>query len=259
MRIAGPALGAAIVVAANPGWALAVDAASFIVSGILRAQMRIARTARPPRTHLLTDIRDGWSEFLSRTWLWVMVSSFGFFQLTLFPALLVLGPVVATAHLGGAGAWGAILAFQAGGSVIGGLLALRLRPKRPLVAGCLLMTPTAGFLALLGAAAPVPVLCIAGFIATAGLTSGDILWTTTFQQNVPEHLMSRLSSFDWLGSVALNPLGYALVGPLAGVLGVAETLYLAASVNAAVSIVVALSPSIRELRARDEPAAALAT
>ncbi len=252
MRIAGPALGAAVVVAANPGWALAADAASFVLSGLLRVQMRISRGARPPRTKLLGDLRDGWGEFVSRTWVWVMVASFGFFQLTLFPTMLVLGPVVAKTHLGGAGPWGAILAFQAAGSVAGGFLAFRLRPDRPLLVSTLFMAPTAGFLALLGAAAPVSVLCLAGFVAAIGLTSGDILWVTTFQRRVPEHLISRLSSFDWFGSVALNPLGYALIGPLAGVIGIAETLYLAALVNALVSVIVALAPSIRQLRTSDD-------
>ncbi|HMJ00711.1 MAG TPA: MFS transporter [Gaiellaceae bacterium] len=253
MRVIGPALGAAIVVVANPGWALAADAASFIVSGALLAQLRIASADRPERKRFVADLREGWGEFRARTWVWVMVSSFGFFQLTLFPALLVLGPVIAQRHLGGAGAWGAILAFQAAGSVAGGLISLRLRPARPLFASCLLMLPTAGFLAILGAAAPVWVLCLAGFIASAGLTSGDILWVTTFQREIPEHLLSRLSSFDWLGSVALNPIGYALVGPLAGQIGVVETIYLAAAINAAVSLVAATVPSIRRLHAEPTP------
>lgn len=178
MRVIGPALGAAIVVVANPGWALAADAASFIISGALRSQLRIARADRPARKHFVTDLREGWGEFKARTWVWVMVASFGFFQLTLFPALLVLGPVIAQRQLGGAGAWGAILAFQAAGSVAGGLISLRLRPARPLLASCLLMLPTAGFLTILGAAAPVGALCVAGFVASACLTSGDILWVT---------------------------------------------------------------------------------
>jgi hypothetical protein len=177
-----------------------------------------------------------------------MVASFGLFQLTLFPALLVLGPVVAKAQLGGAGAWGIILAFQGAGSIFGGLLALRLHPRRPLVAAALLCVPIALLLALLGAAAPVPLLCCAGFLASVGLTCGDIIWFTTFQLQVPDHLMSRLSSFDWFGSIALNPIGYALVGPLANVLGVATTLYLAATLNAVISVAVAATPAIRALQ-----------
>jgi hypothetical protein len=107
--------------------------------------------------------------------------------------------------------------------------------------------PIALVLALLGAAAPVPMLCIAGFLGSTGLTCGDILWFTTFQLQIPEHLISRLSSFDWFGSVALNPIGYALIGPLAAGLGVATTLYLAAGLNLAISLVVSASPAIRRL------------
>jgi MFS family permease len=250
LRVVGPALGGLIVVLANPGWALAADATSFFVTALLRAQLHIAPTARPPRTRMLHELREGWSEFASRTWLWTMVASFGLFQLTLFPALLVLGPTVAKAHLGGAGAWGVILAFQGAGSILGGLVALRLHPPRPLVAATLLCVPTALLLALLGAVAPVPLLCIAGFVASVGLTSGDIIWFTTFQLEVPDHLMSRLSSFDWFGSVALNPLGYALVGPLANLLGVSTTLYSAAALNACVSLAVASTPAIRGLERR---------
>jgi hypothetical protein len=249
MRIAGPAIGAAIVVATNPGWALAVDAATFFVSAALRTRLRIAGATRAASAGMVGDLLHGWREFVSRTWVWVMVASFGFFQLSLFPAELVLGPVVAKTHLGGAGAWGAILAFQAAGSVVGGMLALRLRPRRPLLASTLMMLPTAAFLGLLGAAAPVWSLCTVGLVAGAGLTCGDILWITTFQRLIPEHLLSRLSSFDWFGSVALNPIGYALVGPLAGVIGVPATLYAAASLNAAVDLGVCLTPSIRGARA----------
>src|SRR3954465_10004513 len=133
LRVVGPALGGLIVVAANPGWALAVDAGSFFVTAVLQLQLRIGPIDRPARARMLHELREGWTEFASRTWLWTMVASFGLFQLTLFPALLVLGPTVAKSHLGGAGAWGLILAFQGVGSVVGGLVALRLRPRRPLV------------------------------------------------------------------------------------------------------------------------------
>ena len=209
-RIVGPAIGGLIVVTANPGWALAVDAATFFVSGAFYLRLRIADSSRPARTNVIHELREGWSEFTSRTWLWTMVGSFGFFQLSLFPALLVLGPLVAKTHLGGAGAWGLILAFQGVGSLFGGLLALRLHSSRPLVAATIVCLPIAGVLALLGAAAPGLRCCArSSFVASVGLTCGDIVWFTTFQLQVPDHLISRLSSFDWFGSVALNPIGYA--------------------------------------------------
>jgi MFS family permease len=248
-RIVGPAIGGVIVAAANPGWALAVDAATFFVSAAFNLQLRLKESERSERSHMIHELREGWSEFTSRTWLWTIVASFGFFQLTLFPALLVLGPIVAKTELGGPSAWGLILAFQGVGSVVGGVLALRLHPRRPLVLSTLFCLPIAGVLALLGAGAPVALLCLVGFIAAVGLTCGDIIWFTTFQREVPDHLMSRLSSFDWFGSVALNPVGYALVGPIANRVGVAETLYLAAAANALVTLVVASTPAIRHLRA----------
>src|SRR3954453_1248999 len=258
LRILGPALGGLIVVAANPGWALAADAASFFISAAFYIQLRIAAAERPPRTRMLHELREGWSEFASRTWLWTIVASFGFFQLTLFPALLVLGPVVAKTRLGGAGAWGLILAFQGIGSLVGGPLALPYHPPRPLVAATLLCLPISLLLVLLGAAAPTAILCGVGFVSAIGLTCGDIIWFTTFQRQVPDHLTSRLSSFDWFGSVALNPIGYALIGPLANVLSVATTLYVAGALNATVSVLVALSPSIRGLKVAQaaEPATA---
>ena len=248
LRVAGPALGGLIVVVGNAGWALAADAATFFVMAALYLRLRIPAGERPPRSQILHELREGWHEFAARTWLWTIVASFGLFQLTLFPALLVLGPTVAKYKLGGAGAWGLILAFQGVGSIFGGLLALHLRPRRPLVAASLLCIPIALLLALLGAAAPVPILCAAGVLSSLGLTCGDIIWFTTFQLEIPDHLMSRLSSFDWFGSVVLNPLGYLLIGPLANTLGLATTLYLAAALNATISVVVAATPAIRGIK-----------
>jgi hypothetical protein len=249
MRIAGPAAGAAIVVAASPGWALAVDAATFFISAIMRAGIRIPATAaHVVTTGIVHDLRAGWHEFVSRTWVWTMVAGFGVFQLTLFPALFVLGPVVADTKLGGAGAWGAILACQAAGSVAGGLGALRARFRRPLVATWMLCLPMAAFLALLGAAVSIWVLCAVALLATVGMTSADIIWTTVLQQQVPPHAVSRISSFDWLGSVALNPLGYLLIGPVSAMIGVAPTLYGTALINALAGVAVSFVPSVRALR-----------
>jgi predicted MFS family arabinose efflux permease len=257
-RVVGPAVGGLIVVAAAPGWALAIDAATFFVAAVFCLQLRISESERPERTNMIHELREGWSEFVSRTWLWSIVAGFGFFQLSLFPALLVLGPLVAKTHLGGAAAWGLILSFQAVGSIVGGLMALRVHPKRPLVAATLLSLPIALVLALLGATAPTALICAVGFVSSVGLTIGEIVWFTTFQRLVPDHLMSRLSSIDWFGSVVLNPIGYALIGPLATHLGVARTLYLAAASNALVTLAIAATPAIRNLRL-PEPAAGAVT
>jgi MFS family permease len=248
LSIAGPALGALIVAAGSAAWAITVDSVTFFVSAALVASMHLAPTVRMVSKSIVGDLRDGWREFVERSWVVAMVISFGLFQLTYFPALLVLGPIVAKDELGGAGAWGLILAVESAGAVVGGLFALRFRFDRPLVACQLLVVP-AGLL-LLTIAVPLPVVLIAamGFVTGIGFAFGDTLWTTALQRNVPEHALSRISSFDWLGSVALNPIGYALIGPLAVAFGTSEMLAIAGCLNIAVCLGVVLVPSVRALR-----------
>lgn len=247
-RVAGPALGAVLVAAASPGWAIAADGASFAASALLVAAMHVRPASVALGKSILGDLRDGWREFVSRTWVWTMVVSFGLFQLTLFPALLVLGPTVAKEDLGGAGAWGTILSLGAVGSVLGGLVAYRIRVRRPLVVTALLSTPVAGTLALLAVQAPVWAIAGWNFLAGLCLTIDDTLWFTTLQRKIPDHAISRISSFDWFGSVVLNPVGYALVGPLAASIGVSAVLAACALLNAAVGVGLLLVPAVRELR-----------
>lgn len=246
-RIAGPAIGATLVALASPAWAIAADAATFAVSAALVLSLRLGAVLRAPFGSVLGDLKDGWREFTSRTWVWTIVSYFGLYQLTLFPALLVLGPYVANEKLGGPGPWGAILAVQAVGAVIGGLVALRVSFSRPLVADTLLAAPMAFLLMLLAIPAPVAVIAALGFVTSACLTVGDAVWFATLQRHIPEHAISRISSFDWFGSVALNPIGYVLVGPLASRIGVPSTLVVAGLLNLASAAAVLAIPSVRGL------------
>ena len=248
MSIAGPAAGALVVAAGGPALAIAIDATTFFASAALTASMRLAPTARSASVSILADLREGWRELMARHWAVVVIGAFGLFQLTYFPALLVLGPLVAKEALGGPAAWGTILAVESAGAVVGGMFALRLRVRRPLVA-CLLLVLPAGLL-LAALAVPLPLAAIAAicFAVGVGFALGNMLWITALQRNVPEHLLSRISSFDWLGSVALNPIGYAVIGPIAAVLGTGETLLVAAALNITVVIgSVLLVPSLRSI------------
>lgn len=246
--IAGPAIGALIVAAGSPALAIAIDSITFFASAALMASMRLASMVRIASASILGDLRDGWREFVSRPWAVAIIASFGLFQLTYFPAFVVLGPLVAKEDLGGAGAWGTILAIEAAGAVFGGLFALRIRVKRPLVVCQLLVLP-AGFL-LASLAVPLPLIALAGvsFFVGIGFALGNTLYQTAFQRNLPEHALSRISSYDWLGSVALNPIGYALIGPIAAAIGTPETLVLAGILNVLVCLSVLLVPSVRRIR-----------
>lgn len=246
--IAGPAMGALLVATNSPAWAITVDSITFFASAALIASMHLTATVRIASASILGDLRDGWREFVDRPWAVAMVVSFGLFQLTYFPALLVLGPLVAKQELGGAGAWGVILAVESLGAVAGGMFALRLRFNRPLVASQLMVVPAGVLLAALAVPLPLIGLAVVSFVVGLGFALGNTLWMTALQRNVPEHALSRISSFDWLGSVALNPIGYALIGPIAAAIGTSETLVVAAVLNIAVCVGVVLVPSVRSVR-----------
>lgn len=256
--IAGPAIGALIVAAGSPAWAIAADSVTFFLSAALIASMHLTASVRIASASILGDLRDGWREFVERSWAVAMVVSFGLFQLTYFPALLVLGPLVAKQELGGAGAWGTILAIESLGAVAGGMFALRLRFKRPLVASQLMVVPAGLMLAALAFPLPLIGLAVVSFANGIGFAIGNTLWMTALQRNVPEHALSRISSFDWLGSVALNPVGYALIGPIAVAIGPSETLAVAAILNIAVCIGVVLVPSVRRIGMHAEVPVAVA-
>jgi MFS family permease len=248
LSVVSPALGALIVTLGSPALAIAVDATTFFASATLISTMRIAGTVRAATSSVVRDLREGWREFISRPWVVAIIASFGLFQLTYFPALLVLGPTVAKDQLGGAAGWGTIIAIEGLGAVAGGLLALRLKVARPLVWSELVVIPS-GFL-LLALAVPLPLFAIAavGFVVGMGFALGENLYVTAFQRNIPEHALSRISSYDWFGSVALNPIGYALIGPIAATIGVGETLVIAGILNVLTCFLVVAVPSVRAIR-----------
>jgi hypothetical protein len=256
LSIAGPAIGALIVAAGSPAWAIAIDSLTFFASAALIASMHLTASVRIASASILGDLRDGWREFSERSWAVAMVVSFGLFQLSYFPALLVLGPLVAKNQLGGAGAWGTILAIESLGAVVGGLFALRLRFSRPLVASQLAVLPAGLLLAALAVPLPLIWLAVVSFANGIGFAVGNVLWMTALQRNVPGHTLSRISSFDWLGSVALNPVGYALIGPLAVAIGTPETLVIAAVLNIGVCVGVVLVPSVRAIGLNAAPVVA---
>jgi MFS family permease len=247
LSVASPAIGALIVTLWSPAAAIALDSLTFFVSAALIASMRLAATVRMATASVLSDLQGGWHELVQRPWAVAMIVSFGLFQLTYFPALYVLGPLVAKNELGGAGAWGTILAVESVGAVVGGLFALRLRVRRPLVACQLAVLPAGLILAALAVPLPVAAIAGVGFVVGVGFALGETLYVTAFQRNIPEHALSRISSFDWFGSVALNPIGYALIGPIAAAIGTSQTLVVAAILNIVVCLSVVLVPSVRSI------------
>ena len=253
-QIVGPAAAGLIIAASGAGWAIAIDGATYAVSALCLARLHLPAQPASRRETFVVQLRTGWREFRSRTWLWVIVTQFGLFHLLVYAPFMVLGAVVAHSTLGGAAAWGYILAAQGGGSILGGLAVLRARPRRPLVTATLGTFAFAGPVALLALRAPAAWIAAAAFVSGIGIGIYGTLWDTTLQQRVPAAVLSRVSAYDWLGSVALIPLGYALAGPLASALSVTGALWLATAWAVLGSAAVLAVPSVRRLRAAPDTA-----
>jgi MFS family permease len=254
-RIVGPAIGGALVALGSPGSALLADAASFAAAALLLVPLRLpARAEVAEAKSFFVELRQGWSEFRRQTWIWTTIVFFGIGNFA-FASYWVLGPVISKRELGGAPAWAALTAAFSVGALIGGVLAIRIRPKKPLAASCMaawvfLLQPLG-----MGLGLPLPVLIAISVVAGCGLAIHITLWFTVFQQNVPAESISRVSSYDSFGSFVLLPLGAALAGPIAAVVGVQETLIGAAIVIAITQAIVFAQPSVHAIRARDEPTA----
>jgi MFS family permease len=250
--IVGAAVAGVVVAGVGPGWALAFDAATYLASAAILSRMRVAGTVALGEHNLLRELGEGWTEFRSRTWLWSVVVGAGIGNLVWTGSSGVLGPLVAKQSLGGAGAWGAIVAGESVGLLVGGLLALRLRPARPLRIGTIALLGIPIFLAALAVPAPTPLVALAAVPAGVGLELFNVSWATALQQHVPQERLARVSSYDALGSFVLIPAGFTLAGPAADAFGVSVALWGAAAVSAAATLAVLAVRDVRELPRRDD-------
>jgi hypothetical protein len=223
---------------------------SFFVAAVLFAGLQVARVNRSAGTSMVRELADGWWEFWARTWLWVVVVQFAFINMAYGGAFNVLGPVVAETHLGGAAAWGVIVAAQGAGLILGGVVSAKRRPKRPLVEGnsaLLLQLPMLGSLAV---AAPVPVVAAAAVLAGVGMEIFGVRWITTMHEQVPAGMQSRMFAYDALGSFVFIPVGQALAGPVESLIGTADAIWAGTAVIAAAVLAVIFVPQVRSVRAR---------
>jgi MFS family permease len=253
-QIGGSALGGVVVALAGPAWGLAADAASFAVAAALRAGMRITVPPRDRSSTMLAELQQGWRAFTSRRWLWVVVLQFTLLNAVFAGCFMVLGPVTAHRYLGGAGSWGAILAIESAGSVLGAALMIRYRPQRLLLAGSL----AAGLLILplvaLATTRAVPLIAAAAFVSGLGSEIFQINWSLSLQEQIPLDMLSRVSAYDALGSFAFAPVGAMLTGPISQAVGLGATLTGGGILAAASSLAVVSVPEVRDLQRKEKPA-----
>jgi MFS family permease len=253
--LAGPAVGGVLVAAFNPGVVFAIDAASYVIGVLfLLAVPRDTVAARAEATRVLADLREGWTEFRSRRWLWAGVLESSLVHLAGLSAYLVLGPQIAADSLGGARGWGFTLAGFGAGAAVGGLLMVRYTARRPLVLAMIGSLAFAAALLPLALSAPLPVVVAGAFVAGTGLGVYSTLWETTLQSRIPRDVLSRVSAYDWFGSLVTLPLGYVLVGFAAPVIGAETFLIIGAAMTVTASAAVMSLPDVRGLTSDHLPA-----
>ena len=145
----------------------------------------------------------------------------------------MLGPQIARLSLGGPGAWAAIVVALGVGSIAGGVIALRARPRHPFrLSFVIFVVITPALFALVAAHAPLALILPVALIDGSSGTMFNTFWFTAVQSDVPAGELARVMSWDYFGSVAILPLGQALSGPVAAAVGPSTTLYGAAALTA---------------------------
>jgi len=247
--ILGAATGGLLVSIAGPGVAIAVDAASFLVAGVLVLSFRHLSSPSPSGESMVVDLVQGWRVFTSYRWVMVIVAAASLMVMVWRGAEEVMGPVLAREAYGGPAGWSVVLGAQAVGLLLGGFLVSMVHVRRPLVVGLLVSLTLPAWLAAMAMQLPLPVIAIGAAAFGVGLELFYVLWITALQQHIPRESLSRVSSYDAMGSLMLGPIGLSLSGPMIAGLGLTGALSIFAGL-ALVSVVAPLAArSVRALRA----------
>jgi MFS family permease len=254
-QMSGAAAAGLLVAAAGPGWALLLCGLGMVCTMPPLLSIRAGRADGAPAASsgLFRELREGWSEFRSRTWLWVIVAQFCVVLMAWYGAFSVLGPVVAKEHLGGPAAWGAITAADAFGLIAGGLVSLRVTPRRPM----LFVVLTGGAIAIsplsLAMVLPLAAVCLASFGLGVFVEMMMVQWTVALARNIPPSRLARVSSYDVLGSVMAMPAGALIAGPLGAAIGTSTAQYAAAAVIVIASALALIPRDVRTMRSGESP------
>ncbi|MYR43616.1 MFS transporter, partial [Streptomyces sp. SID5910] len=252
-QLAGPAAAGLLVGFASPGGVFAAHATTYAVSALCLLLLRLPPL--PPRARageqaagraFRADLAEGWREFRARTWLWAVIAVWGIYMIAVWgPTLPLVATEVVQQH--GPRVYGLVNSALGAGTVVGGLLALRLRPRRMLRAGAIALFGFAAFPASVGAGLGVPAMAAGAAVAGAGMSFWGVMWATSVQTQVPTDVLNRIHAYDVAGSLALMPVGQALAGPAASVLGADHVLLVAGAMSFVVCTALLVIPAVRGL------------
>jgi MFS family permease len=259
-NIAGTVAGGIIVAGIGAGWAMVTDGVSFFIAGILVFTLRKFGKTRDTTEHtpsVFEDLAHGWKEFSSRSWVVTVVAGYSILVMIFESVLGVVGPVHAEQELGGPKPWSYILAALSVGMMAGVLVALKVRPKRPLLIALIAQLGVATWIFAIGVTNWIPIIMVSAFFAGIALDFFFVLWQTAMQSNIPRESLSRVSSYDAFGSLVFAPFGLVIAGPITEKIGTEQTLIGMAIIFAVVLAAMLSVASVRNLRGQNVAADSL--
>ncbi|MDN5894586.1 MFS transporter [Brevibacterium sp. Mu109] len=247
--ILGPSIAAGMVVTIGAGWGLALDAGCYVLAAVCMAVLRLNRATnndQPQETGVLSELRSGWSAFASRQWVWAVVGAFTVVNMVEACVIVTLGPVVASRTFGEVG-WGIAMSAEAIGFLAASALLVLVSLRRPLRAGMIAMLGTVPAMLVLGISPEAWMFIAASTLAGFSMEIFGVGWFTALHEKIPEHLMSRVSSYDALGSFIAVPVGQLLAGPATAAFGVERTIVGGALISLVAILSAIAAPQVRSL------------
>jgi MFS family permease len=252
--IMGTAVGGIIVSVWGSTWALGIDAATFLFSGAVVFSFRkVSVVTEESTSSMFADLIHGWKVFISYRWIVAGVVGFSAIMMSWSAGEAVLGPLISLKYFNGARSWAFVLTCESIGFVIGSLVAMRLKVKYPL--RFLLIASISIPIYLFAMAKPQPLIVIGLCALLWGITLDlwSSLWSTAMQREIPREALSRVSSFDAMGTMLLRPVGLAMAGPLSVAIGLTRSMELLAAISTLCLIGMALVPEMRNMQMQVHP------
>jgi MFS family permease len=246
--VVGALLGGILVTNFGSGWALLVDAATFCIAGLIVWNLDLATIVKETQSSMFHDLKEGWVEFSSRSWVVTMVVAFSVINLAFESLLQILGPLNFNTPETGPKYWSFNLAALTFGMLMGSVISLRIRFPRPLMFAMIAVALSSIWDFSLATHSPLLVSLIAAFIAGIAIDIFMVVWNTSLQSHIPEASYSRVVAYDALGSYGMAPIGIAVAGPLAQLFGVSSMIYLTGTLTLVAALLSLSVKSVRNLK-----------
>lgn len=254
---AGIILGAAsagfLVSGFGAATALAIDAISFFVSGVMIFTFRhVTPRAEVTENTVFDDLKHGWQVFRSFRWIVVIVVSFSFIVMCWAAAESVLGPLIALEHFNGPKSWSLVITSESAGLIVGALIALKIKPKFPMRFLMLSSFTITFYIWTMARPQSLVLIAFGAFLFGITLDLWGTLWSTALQRKVPRDSLSRVSSFDAMGSMIFKPVGLAIAAPLSVLFGIDNFLLILAGITAVAILLPLFDPTVRNMSYQDD-------